>query len=416
MIKKNNLLKISSFLSLIFIMTTMFSCGDDDSSNGDNSTNTISISASASSVNLGESISFTVSQNNNTNVTSDASITVNGSAITGSTYTASTAGTYTASATYNNLTTSNVSFTVVDNNQNSVVLTVDENSKMVNTPFTFTVTQNGNDVTAEASISVDGNAITGNIYTPIVANDHTVTATLDGESSNQLDVSSWYTNEVLIEDFTGLWCGWCPRVVYAIESLDQYTTNYNVAAIHVGDVFDYGMGSSMAASFGVQGYPTAKVNRTDTWSSPETANLAQIVNLADDTADSSLTIESSVSGNQLTVEVDSYFKGSALAPKLVIYIQENGLSGTQDNYTTYYNDVDVLYNFAQDHVFTESITAIQGDALSITDGMATNSYTVTIPSEISNPNNIEILAFILESTGTVSNSRKVSVNGSNTLY
>ena len=42
---------------------------------------------------------------------------------------------------------------------------------------------------------------------------------IDGPDTGE--VTAKFKHRVLIEDFTGAWCGWCPRVSHAIELLKE---------------------------------------------------------------------------------------------------------------------------------------------------------------------------------------------------
>jgi len=45
-------------------------------------------------------------------------------------------------------------------------------------------------------------------------------------------VSGKFQKRVLIEDFTGTWCGYCPRVSYGIDRVMEQTTKAVPVAIH----------------------------------------------------------------------------------------------------------------------------------------------------------------------------------------
>ena len=47
--------------------------------------------------------------------------------------------------------------------------------------------------------------------------------------------SGYFTKRVLIEDYTGTWCGNCTRVALAIERVLAKTDRAEIVAIHNGD-------------------------------------------------------------------------------------------------------------------------------------------------------------------------------------
>lgn len=65
-------------------------------------------------------------------------------------------------------------------------------------------------------------------------------------------------NRPLVEEFTGLWCGWCPRGFVALETLGkQYGDEFVALAFHNGDP----MATASRYPVTVSGYPLACVNR-----------------------------------------------------------------------------------------------------------------------------------------------------------
>lgn len=65
-------------------------------------------------------------------------------------------------------------------------------------------------------------------------------------------------NRPLVEEFTGLWCGWCPRGYAAMEQLDMdFPETFIGLAYHNGDP----MAVMSQYPVGIQGYPSAAINR-----------------------------------------------------------------------------------------------------------------------------------------------------------
>ena len=81
-----------------------------------------------------------------------------------------------------------------------------------------------------------------------------------------------YKQYVLVEDYTGTWCGYCTQVSYAIEQLKKETNDAVVVAIHQGsyDPLAFGQVSTMMSTFGVTGFPTAFIDRKSRWTPPRT--------------------------------------------------------------------------------------------------------------------------------------------------
>ncbi len=65
-------------------------------------------------------------------------------------------------------------------------------------------------------------------------------------------------NRPLVEEFTGLWCGWCPRGYAAMEQLDMdFPDTFIGLAYHNGDP----MAVMNQYPVGITGYPSAAINR-----------------------------------------------------------------------------------------------------------------------------------------------------------
>ena len=80
----------------------------------------------------------------------------------------------------------------------------------------------------------------------------------------------------MVEDYTGTWCGWCPRVSYAIELLEKETNDAVIVAAHQGDPMQFSQISALMSAFNVNSFPTAIINREQKWTSPQPNNVAQV--------------------------------------------------------------------------------------------------------------------------------------------
>src|SRR6516225_3148810 len=82
------------------------------------------------------------------------------------------------------------------------------------------------------------------------------------------------TRHVLVEEFTGSWCGWCPRGAYAMQVLDKkYPGKVFCIAYHNSDPMHTAQGDTLASgrtttfgtvfplTEGLKGYPDSWVGR-----------------------------------------------------------------------------------------------------------------------------------------------------------
>ena len=76
-------------------------------------------------------------------------------------------------------------------------------------------------------------------------------------------VPSAFTQKVLIEEFTGAWCGYCPDGAKVVEeTMMQFPGLVYGAAIHEGDPMEIPLYTQLDNKFNVTGFPTGMVNRT----------------------------------------------------------------------------------------------------------------------------------------------------------
>ena len=243
----------------------------------------------------------------------------------------------------------------------------------------------------------------------------------NGSNSNNVEppVSGQFKKRVLIEDYTGTWCGNCTRVAYAIDQVKDETDNVVSVAIHNGnDPYSFAEieplknlispNSSLAL-------PVSRLNRTIVWTFPETANISQAVNLSGNNQGLGLAMNSSLTNNTITLDVNVKFAQEYSNLKLVVYLLEDGLIYEQTNYTSYYNSENPIPNFTHNHVLRTAMTDILGENIVINTtnfNEFTRSFSIPVPASVSNANNISFAAFIVGSDNVSINARASKINES----
>lgn len=419
--KTKNILKCLIAVMAIFI----YSCSS-DSSDGDGGTNpgnggstitSITVAASSNSIEVGNAVTFTVTGNDGSDVTSSATILVNNVAITGSSYTANAPGTYTVKAEYQQLTSTQLFLEVTAGPIVQLRVESAATSLKVGDTADFTVIGTdalGNDytITSDTTISVNGTAIVGNRFMVTEMGDITAVATKDAITSDafMLPVTDEtapgsFTKKALIEDYTGTWCGWCPRVSYAIELVENETDKVYAVAAHSGDPMQNSYSLALDNVYVTSGYPTAVLNRDQEWTFPEPNNVAQATGLATGTTTSGLSINSLLKGNQLQVYVSTAFSANTTGAKLVVMILEDGIIASQANYTSYYGGVDPIPQFEHNHTLRHAITGVFGDPIANTSANSKNSqvFNIPVPSTVNNAEKMSIVALIVASDNKVIN-------------
>ena len=205
---------------------------------------------------------------------------------------------------------------------------------------------------------------------------------------------------MLVEDYTGTWCGYCTRVSYAIEQVEKETDDAVIIAIHQGDEMAFGLVNSMMNTFGVTGFPTAFIDRTSRWTPPEPSNIAQVTGKLTNKAYAALAIDSSIDGDMLTIKVKLKMGYNYKALKLGLYILEDGIKYDQKNWTSYYVG-DPLKDYEHNHVLRKAVTGILGDQIPSDelghDKEYEKEFQYVIPSEF-NKDKIKMVAFVTEAS------------------
>lgn len=307
----------------------------------------------------------------------------------------------------------------------SVILTADSSNKLAGQTITFTVKDNnGTDHTVDAHFFVDGEEISTNTLTSDKLQSYEVKATYGSLDSEPLTVTFGdgselnYRKRLLIEDYTGTWCGYCTRVAWAIELVRAQSDNVVPVAIHRPssnptsanyDPYNYDA-STLENTLSAVGYPKGYLNRRTRWSNPEPNNVAQAIALTQgENPKLGLALNPVVKDGNITIDVSAQFSRDFTGLKLVVYVLENGLIYEQHNYTDFYNGVDVIEDWQHNHVLRACLTDIMGDAIS-SDQTAiyktyTRSFNTAIPANVANSANLEFVAFIVGENGRAINVR-----------
>jgi hypothetical protein len=296
----------------------------------------------------------------------------------------------------------------------------------VGNSVTFTVNSNfGSNITDESEIFIDDQPILGNSYTFTQTGNYSIRASYLNFQSNTISITvneestalSQFVNRVLVEEYSGTWCGNCPRILYGTELLKEQTDKAVSVQIHLlgSDPFISPSGNSLASSQGVSGVPTGKINRTINWSGPQYQNVSQVINEIKPSSQVGLAINASLVSNALTVEVKMGF-AETLNTKLVVYLVEDNLFHTQANYSSnLYGGLSSIPNFKYDGVLRSVVSNISGDVI-VAGEEVQKIYSLNLPSNINNTNNIKIVAFLTNaSNGNVLNVRESEIGQSQEL-
>ncbi len=157
-------------------------------------------------------------------------------------------------------------------------------------------------------------------------------------------VPSTFTKKVLIEEFTGAWCGYCPDGAARLEAIiDSNNGNVIGVSMHSGDEMSVAHTDYLGSVYQNTGYPSGMVDRfaindivsinRGWWEGVAVDQLTKITNCG-------LAIESNISGSKAKIEVHTGFNESLTGDlRLTVYLIEDNVIGDGYGYdqSNYYN-------------------------------------------------------------------------------
>ena len=252
-------------------------------------------------------------------------------------------------------------------------------------------------------------------------------------------VPSTFTKKVLIEEFTGAWCGYCPDGAYRVKNLINDNDGRVVAvSLHAGnptgDAMEIAHTNYLETTYQNPGFPSGMVDRIaiDGYTSLNRGYWEYVANnQLLETAVCGLAIISKVNGQNATVEVHAGFNSTPNGDdyRLTVYLIEDGVTGTgygydQRNYyntdpeSPFYNLGDPIEGYEHNHTLRAVLSESLGNAISssslVSGGEHIETYTVDLSSY--NKKNLSIVAFVTYIGSTITeheimNVQKCDIDG-----
>ena len=204
--------------------------------------------------------------------------------------------------------------------------------------FTVLSSINSSDVTANSKIYVNGALIAGNTHAFTTAGTFAVYATKGSLTSNVIAVNAimaiftaTYRHNVLVEEYSGTWCGNCPRILYGVDLLHKQTDKAIVIStlLFNGDSFISNKGNNLADQQEISGVPSGFINRTTSWNTPQYENVAHVISTIKTSAPLGIGTRSSESSNNLSFTVNvAYTQILTGGAKLTVNLVEDKLLHT----------------------------------------------------------------------------------------
>lgn len=276
----------------------------------------------------------------------------------------------------------------------------------------------GNNVTSSAEFYIDDTKINSNTHTFNSTGSYIVYATYQQLTSETktiriLPTPIEFKKNVWVEDITGTWCRWCPRVSWAIDLLKaQDVADVIFVAVHNRDPMAISSEGSLRQFFNITSYPYAWINRQSRWGN-NVNNLSQVTNEIGKKAYTSLAMESNIEGQVLSVKVKLNMGYSYESIRLGLYLLEDGLIHDQINSTDYYPEITrqglwsdgsqdiIAFDFIHNDVLRHTLSSIFGDVISGDDvghnKIYTREYQYTIPAYM-DIENLKLVAFAAADT------------------
>jgi thiol-disulfide isomerase/thioredoxin len=301
----------------------------------------------------------------------------------------------------------------------SISITSDKSTLEVGETVTFTVVDSEDvNITSQSVILIDGNSISGSTFVPLQAKTYEATSSYESLVSNKIDITatlpSSFSKKAVVEDFTGTWCGWCPRLSYAASLVEEQTDKVFVVGVHNRDQMANIFSSTLEQEYIITGFPTAYIDRANKWQGNQPNNIEQVLNVAEGTVNVGLAIESSLEGSVLEFKVYQGFLENMTDVKLVVFVLEDGILANQSNNTSYYEGARPIVDFEHNGVLRYAATNVMGDPTTSTKGVHEKSYSVDLSSyDVLVPENTGVLAMLVDDSGRVLYNAQYVIAGQN---
>lgn len=380
---------------------------------------------------VGQMVAFKVMGNDGENYTSSAKLYLDETEISGPTYTFDAIGTFNVKAVFGDATSNILTFEVLSDTERAVI--VDVTRAMTNQTVTFGLMDtSGNNTASEATFFVNGAAISGFTYSSATEGIFEVFAEFMANGETFTTASKSFTvyipkRNVVLEDYTGTWCGYCLRALIAVDSAKVLTKNHvSSVAIHKKSLgyepMHFTQVVDLQAKFDIpNSFPQTQLNRTVKWNDPYDFNA--VTSIAGVETDLSIAISSQISGSSLTVDAKVVYRnGSESGDRLVVYLLESGIIADQANYFDkvkghpYYGKGDPIIDFVHNDAIRNSLSNLFGDNIPETSAFQEykKTYTFTVPSEYK-AENLSFVVMVVKADNNAKNSQSAKI-GENKTY
>lgn len=202
-----------------------------------------------------------------------------------------------------------------------------------------------------------------------------------------------FTKNVIFEEFTGLWCGYCPYGAKKIkDKTEQYGDRFIGVAIHINDILEIPDGKSLVQRYGGSGYPSCVVDRgAPVHPNSSDGNISTAMN---NTASCGLAIDATKSG-EVTITA-GFLETISDDVRLTVYLLENKIANSGDYVQKDYDNV-LWSGYTNDHSLTAVLSEnYLGDQINADEGTTTTkTFTYDLSGTVNNnADNCAIVALL----------------------
>lgn len=229
-----------------------------------------------------------------------------------------------------------------------------------------------NDVTSSSQVLIDNNPITGNRFKAGDTKTFSVKAKFNGIETDAVSFKAIrhevnnFSKKVIMEEFAGMWCSFCTRFTYLIDTMVRSNNKIIPLQVHSGDILEYTFVQQMRNKFGVGSFPFGYLNRGQIWDE----SMSMVQGLLNSRTKLGLAINSTINNNivNATAKVkfdvttsESLSIVAVLLEDSLIYPQSNFYNTTFDS--PFYGLGDPIQNYRHNNVLRVAATDIFGDVI-----------------------------------------------------
>src|SRR5690625_1464678 len=408
-------MKFPKFLFVFLLFGLMISCTDNDKPLKLTSLN-LRYNVKSDHIPVHQTVEFRLKGDDYLDYTDQMVLEVNGEAVEGNIYNFNQTGEFEIRAFVGDIKSNTVTFTVSEG------MIISHKSLLKNQINTFTLydVKTGVDISDQGIFYVNDEEINGHTFRTEVTGEYEVYAQYYTSENDDLITtdSQVFTvvapvQRALIEDYTGTWCGYCPRLQSVIEEVLQMSDLVSSMAIHKSssdsnpDPFEYEFVDNLVEVYNPYGeFPKGQINRTISWNDNNPQTVLEYVG-----GESTIGIAAKTRkrNSELTVEVRVASTLGLNNKKIVVAALENKLYHEQTNYlnndptSPWYQQGNPIPNYENNQVLRHAMTPIFGENIPTTEALQDfkKSYSMNMDAYFDNPEDAEVVIFVLNEDGMV---------------